>query len=141
MFELHNQAASARLFIMESFGNGVDGPGRNLRGCKCCQPLSCWLLMKNILQQRHKRFPVSDSLRVCGKSLVRSNACLNVHNLNEALPQCVSSYPDDKILIIVCAENFIRHDVWMSVAPAFWGNAGIQVAAPSVRQPGKLRIE
>src|SRR5882762_4609295 len=141
MFELNYQAAPASLLVIESLGDCVDWAGGNFGSGKFFQRCCHWFLLKDFLQQRHQDFAVLDSERVGGESFVAADFVLNVHHLYEASPERFCSHANDKILFIAAAKRFVGDDVRMSVAPAFWGNAGIQVAAPSVRQPGKLRIE
>src|SRR6267378_85157 len=135
MLYLDDQTARARLRIVQCFRRRIDGGGRNVRLCELSQPRSCRGLLKQVLEQRDQDFTVLDSQRIRLKSFISADVILDFQRVNEPLPQCFRTYSDDKISIVAAAIHFIRHDVWMSIAPADWRYAGVQVAASYVGEP------
>ena len=141
MFELDDQSACLALDIFERFRDGVDWRGGNFCGGEYRQPFVGRFRRECLLHDGNQYGAIFYAQSV-GLEIADRNSNLRcVSTSRKFLPERLGSHTNDEISSVAAAKHFVRNDTGMRVAPAGGNDASVQVTAPGVGQPSKLRIK
>ena len=139
MFQFHDHAPSADLFVIESVIRKIDRPGRYAPFHQAFHPFGGVRGCEPRLDQGDQCVAVAVPVGIGREFRVRHGRTVQAHRFTELRPEFLRSHGDNQHLV-TRPQGLVGSHGRMNIAQRLRAFAGGKEAAREVRQPGGLRI-